>query len=157
MKKPLPFRPNVCMLVYNRDFKIWVGKRIGQETWQLPQGGADDDVSLAENATREVMEELGVEAHDLGHPMQLKATHRYTWSNPPKRFLNKFQGQEQTFWVVAFWGKDETIRVTEVEHPEFSQWRWIKAEDVLNEVEPVRRDGYRAPLAEFISWRDAHC
>ena len=153
MSTPLPYRPNVCMLLFNRKLKLWLGRRYESDIWQLPQGGVKKNVSLEENALRELEEELGVTRSDLGLPRRLKATHRYEWLNPSDHFRGKYGGQEQTFWVVPYLGKDSSIHPHDVEHPEFSEWRWIKAEELEGAVEEIRKIGYRGPLAEFIELR----
>jgi putative (di)nucleoside polyphosphate hydrolase len=141
------------MLIYNRQGQVWIGHRAGAGTWQLPQGGVEPECSLEENALREVQEELGVAPHHLGPPRQLEATHRYDWLEPARHFKGRYRGQEQTFWLIAFLGPDSAIQVTTVHHPEFSEWRWVEAEEVEEAVEDLRRPGYRAPLQEFIAFR----
>ena len=39
----LPYRPCVGIMLFNRQGKVFVGKRIDQtvEGWQMPQGGID--------------------------------------------------------------------------------------------------------------------
>lgn len=154
MARQLPYRPNVCMMVYNSQFRIWIGKRLGADIWQLPQGGVEENYTLEENARREVEEELGVSPKFLGKVLGLKATHRYEWSSAPREFWGRYRGQEQTFWCVEFTGSDESIQVWNAEHPEFSEWRWVEPEKLIESVERVRRTGYQAPLAEFVALRD---
>ena len=55
--------------------------------------------------------------------------------------------------MVPFLGQDGDINVTDVDHPEFSDWRWANPEDVEQVVEEVRRPGYRGPIQEFIELR----
>ena len=141
------------MLVYNSQGQIWIGRRRDAETWQLPQGGVEKGASLQENAVREVEEELGVARSDLGEARRLQATHRYDWVDPSQHFRGRYRGQEQTFWLIPFLGPDAAIRVKEVDHPEFSEWRWVEAEEVDAAVEEIRRSGYRGAVAEFVEMR----
>ena len=150
MSNTLPYRPNVCMLVYNRRGELWVGRRYGADTWQFPQGGVKKKLSLEENVLQELREELGVKRNLLGRPERLKATHRYDFPRTPPHWEGRYRGQSQTFWAVPFLGADHDIDVLRDSHPEFSAWKWCPPEKVLDVVEPLRREGYRAAVAEFI-------
>ncbi|TXH78517.1 MAG: NUDIX domain-containing protein, partial [Thiothrix sp.] len=39
------FRANVGIILCNCDGKVFWGKRLGQESWQFPQGGIDQGES----------------------------------------------------------------------------------------------------------------
>lgn len=146
----LAYRPNVCMLVYNRRYQLWIGERYGASTWQFPQGGVDQGSTPQDTVTRELCEELGVEPAHLGSILLLEATHRYDFLRTPARWANKWRGQEQTFWAVQFLGKDSDVDVKRHHPPEFNRWQWCSAEAVLEKVEPIRRPGYEQPVREFL-------
>ncbi len=145
----LPYRPNVCMLVYNPQRQLWIGERYGCDTWQFPQGGVKADTDLKGNVIREVCEELGLQHRHLGAIEQLQATHRYDFLHTPPRWKHRWRGQEQTFWTVEFLGQDQDIRLDRHHPQEFSRWSWCPPEEVLQRVEPIRRAGYVQPLEEF--------
>ena len=144
----LPYRSNVCMLVYNRDHQLWIGQRYGCETWQFPQGGVGRSTAL-QAVIRELREELGLRKRHLGKITSLKATHRYDFLHTPAHWRNRWRGQEQSFWAVEFLGQDQDIDLTGHSPQEFSQWAWCPLDQVLTRVEEIRRPGYTAPLQEF--------
>jgi putative (di)nucleoside polyphosphate hydrolase len=153
--KKLPFRPNVCMLVYNAKGKLFLGERKNHEAhWQFPQGGAEPEYSLRENVKRELAEELGLKRSAIGRILKLKSTHVYEWHNPPAYARGRWCGQSQTFWLVEFVGKDSDIDLDAIEEPEFSAWKWCAPRTVRRLAVPHRLPGYESPLREFEAfWR----
>ena len=61
MTSELPYRPCVGIMLFNRDGKVFVGKRIDQtvEGWQMPQGGIDKGETPRQAVLRELLEEVG--------------------------------------------------------------------------------------------------
>lgn len=146
----LPFRPNVCMLVYNQSFELWIGERFGASTWQFPQGGVNQKKPARDSVIRELREELGLRPRHLGIITPLEATHRYEFQRTPPRWQGRWIGQEQTFWAVQFLGRDDEIDLTGHHPQEFSRWEWCPTHQLLERVEPIRRPGYERPLSEFL-------
>lgn len=146
----LPFRPNVCMLVYNSQYDLWIGERFGAATWQFPQGGVNKKRPPLDSVVRELKEELGLQPHHLGTITPLEAVHRYEFQRTPPRWQGRWIGQEQTFWAVQFLGRDEEIDLTGHHPQEFSRWEWCPPGQLLHRVEPIRRPGYERPLGEFL-------
>ena len=63
ISKKLPYRKGVGMMVFNDKKKIFVGKRIDNQTaWQMPQGGVDDNEDYETAAKRELYEETGIQS-----------------------------------------------------------------------------------------------
>ena len=59
--KDLPYRKGVGIMLFNKEKKIFVGKRLdNQSAWQMPQGGVDGDENVLETAKRELQEETGI-------------------------------------------------------------------------------------------------
>ena len=57
------YRPNVGVVLFNREGKVWLGRRVnapGPNNWQFPQGGVDKGEDLYQAARRELKEETGV-------------------------------------------------------------------------------------------------
>lgn len=145
----LPLRPNVCMLLYNSKYQLFLGERYGQPgIWQFPQGGVESEESLEENVERELKEELGIESKHIGTLLKLKATNEYEFFNPPKYAKGRWRGQSQTFWAVKFEGKDKDIDVSRHDK-EFSSWKWATPAEVRTQAEPVRLPGYEKAIFEF--------
>lgn len=145
----LPLRPNVCMLVFNKEKKLFLGERHGSSgVWQFPQGGVEPNSSLQENVLRELQEEIGVPANRLNIIGALKTTNEYEWEQTPSHAIGKWRGQSQTFWLVEFFGRDEEINL-EAHEQEFMSWRWCTADEVRQMAEPKRLKGYSGALVEF--------
>ncbi len=152
MSTPLPYRPNVCMLVFNRDGDLFLGERHGEPgVWQFPQGGVDAGQSVEENVARELEEELGAARSCFSIVRQLRATHTYDFVVPRRYGEETFRGQTQTFWLVEFVGPDTAIRLDTAE-PEFMAWGWYSPAEVRRRAEPRRLLGYTAPLDEFLAF-----
>ena len=152
--KKLPFRPNVCMLVYNSQGKLFLGERRGEKGhWQFPQGGAESGYTLRENVFRELKEELGLRKRHVGSLKKLRATHQYEWRTPPGYALGRWRGQRQTFWLVEFIGDDGDIDLADFKEPEFRAWRWCSVSEVRRRAARHRRKGYEKPLREFLEFK----
>ncbi len=62
------YRPNVGVVLFRQDGKVWLGRRSstpGPYNWQFPQGGVDKGEDLHEAALRELAEETGVRSVSL--------------------------------------------------------------------------------------------
>ncbi len=144
----LPYRPNVCILLFNTEKKLFLGERKGSTgVYQFPQGGVEEGSSLEENVIREIEEETGISPSWVTVIKQLKAKHQYDFSVTPSYAEGKWRGQSQTFWLVSFTGNDSHVNLTRGE-PEFSNYLWCAPEEVRNIAEAKRRSGYEAPLEE---------
>src|SRR5947207_12798433 len=55
-------RPNVGIVLFNREGRVWLGRRVGTPepyNWQFPQGGVDEGEDLFVAALRELEERPG--------------------------------------------------------------------------------------------------
>ena len=61
-RKELPLRIGVGIVLLNHENKVFVGKRIDNpaNSWQMPQGGVDENEGFLRAAKRELEEETGV-------------------------------------------------------------------------------------------------
>ena len=152
----LPLRENVCMLLFNKEQRLFLGERQKEKgIWQFPQGGAEPHLSLEENVLKELEEELGIGRDSLRIVKRLEATHQYDFNNPPEYAVGKWRGQNQTFWLVEFLGSDAEINLENSE-PEFMAWKWCSIKEVHQLAEPKRLPGYLKPLQEFEEFLQAN-
>ena len=148
----LPYRPCVGVMLVNDDGLIFAGQRIDNPSpaWQMPQGGIDDGEKPKEAAFRELWEETGV-PRDLVQPMA-KTHHWITYDLPPdllgRVWGGKFRGQRQKWYLFRFLGADSDIRIA-TDHPEFSAWRWIAADQMIAEIVPFKRGVYEEVVRSF--------
>ncbi len=148
----LPYRPNVCLIILNKDNQIFMGERHkAPNCWQLPQGGAEPEFTLSENALREASEELGADQDCFSIIKQLTATHVYDFRVIPPFARDLWKGQSQTFWLLRYTGEDTQIDLNRY-HPEFQNWRWCAVSELLEIAENIRVEGYSKALPEIINY-----
>ena len=63
-KKQLPLRTGVGIILLNHENNVFVGKRIDnpKNSWQMPQGGVDQNENFLQAAKRELEEETGIKS-----------------------------------------------------------------------------------------------
>jgi putative (di)nucleoside polyphosphate hydrolase len=155
----LPYRPCVGQMVINAQGLVWVGRRAdipgdaeGRGTWwQMPQGGVDPGEDPVAAARRELFEETAITS------VEQLAEHStwVTYDVPPEligvAWGGRYRGQKQKWFAYRFIGTDSEINIVPSAglEREFIEWRWAKAEDLLDLIVPFKREVYRAVLAEF--------
>lgn len=145
----LPYRPCVGVMLADTRGRLFVGERIDTPgAWQMPQGGIDDGESPQEAALRELGEETGVPADLAQIVTETKDWIAYDLPHDivPRIWKGRYRGQCQKWVLVRFLGQDRDINI-EVEHPEFSRWRWMSPDDVLSHIVPFKREVYAAALS----------
>lgn len=148
----LPYRANVGVVLINRDGRIFAGRRIDSDSpaWQMPQGGIDDGEKPRKAALRELREETGV-SKDLVE-FVAKTTGWLTYDLPPellgKVWGGKYRGQRQKWFLFRFLGRDDQIDIA-TDHPEFDQWRWVAADELLDSIVPFKRAVYEQVIQAF--------
>jgi len=148
----LPYRPCVGVMLMNRDGEVFVGQRRDrdQEAWQMPQGGVDPGEDPQEAALRELWEETGVTRDKVEIVTRSKQALPYELPHElvPNIWKGRYRGQKQTWFLLRFLGEDEDVNI-ETEHPEFSEWRWLPADELVRSIVPFKRVVYEAVVAEF--------
>lgn len=150
--KALPYRPCVGIVLLNPQGLIFAGRRIDNPgpAWQMPQGGIDAGEVPRTAALRELWEETGVTA-DLVTPMAETAD--WISYDLPHELLGKvwggrYRGQRQKWFLYRYLGRDDQIRIATA-HPEFSDWCWIGANDLVAGIVPFKRTVYEQVIAAF--------
>ena len=154
MSESLPYRPNVGAALFNREGRIFVGRRADiapgvPGNWQLPQGGVDEGEDPRAAVLRELREEIGTANAEIiaEHPDW------HVYDLPPhligQAFKGRFRGQRQRWFALRFLGDDSEIRLDLDPHPEFVDWRWIDLQDLPEIAVVFKRDIYAALARDF--------
>jgi putative (di)nucleoside polyphosphate hydrolase len=135
VKKQLPLRVGVGILLLNKKNKVFVGKRIDnpEKFWQMPQGGVNTNENLTDAAKRELEEETGIKSIKV-----IKELHEWFEYYLPKKLLGKiwqgkYCGQKQKWFIMKFLGNEDEINV-KTKHPEFLEWKWIDLDKITDVV-----------------------
>lgn len=150
----LPYRPCVGVMLANQDGKIFVAQRKDRDTdaWQMPQGGVDKGEDMRDAALRELEEETSIPSHLVTIEAETAGLIPYDIPHElvPNIWKGRFRGQEQKWYLMRFHGADADVDL-ETEHPEFTNWKWMPADELVDSIVPFKRAVYEQVLAEFAS------
>ncbi|WP_068311532.1 RNA pyrophosphohydrolase [Polycladidibacter hongkongensis] len=153
------YRPCVGIMLINNSGKVWIGKRFGDKTpvddafaWQMPQGGIDEGEDAQAAALRELFEETSVRSVEiLG-----QNSGWFSYDFPPEVQFNskrgRYKGQKQRWFAMRFTGADSEINILtppDGHAQEFSEWRWVDADEVPKLIVPFKREVYQQVIAAF--------
>ena len=146
-------RPNVGVVLFNRDGLVWLGRRAGTEgpyNWQFPQGGVDEGEDYEVAARRELQEETGV----VSVRWLSRTDDWVVYDFPPeamtgRKAMRGFLGQKQKWFAYAFEGEDSEIDLNQHEQIEFDAWRWAPIDEALDAIVPFKRAAYWQVIEAF--------
>ncbi|TDQ58056.1 putative (di)nucleoside polyphosphate hydrolase [Mesocricetibacter intestinalis] len=145
------YRPNVGIVICNRKKQVLWAKRYGQNSWQFPQGGINDNESPEQAMYRELYEEVGLTKKDV---RILYASRQWLRYKLPKRLLRHDSkpvciGQKQRWFLVQLVSDEKNIDMNRTPSPEFDGWRWVSFWYPVRQVVSFKRDVYRKAMKEF--------
>jgi putative (di)nucleoside polyphosphate hydrolase len=150
------YRPNVGIVLLNGANEVFWGKRVGQHSWQFPQGGIQHGESPEEAMYRELHEEVGLLPE---HVQIIGRTRDWLRYDVPEEFLRRqtasrmqrasYRGQKQIWFLLRLTGQDSDIHLRATEHPEFDAWRWHSYWIELDSVVDFKREVYELALSEL--------
>lgn len=145
------YRANVGIILCNTGKQVFWAKRIGQRSWQFPQGGIRKE-ELPEHAMfRELTEEIGLSPE---HVEILGRTGGWLHYRLPRRLIRRHSkptciGQKQVWFLLRLLGDERNVRLDASEKPEFDHWRWVDYWYPLKAVVPFKRKVYALALREL--------
>ncbi len=145
------FRLNVGIILANQHGKLLWAKRIGQDAWQFPQGGIQQNESPVDALYRELAEEIGLTIRDV---KVLGCTQDWLYYRLPKRFIRNHCkplviGQKQKWFLLRLLTNDARVDLASNSNAEFDDWRWVNYWDPLTGVVDFKREVYTQALQEL--------
>ncbi|MCB1744432.1 MAG: RNA pyrophosphohydrolase [Gammaproteobacteria bacterium] len=145
------FRPNVGIILCNRDRQVLWARRIGQDAWQFPQGGIKAHETPEEAMYRELREELGLCREDVE---MMGATRGWLRYRLPRRYIRRHAtpvciGQKQVWFLLKLIGAEDSVQLDLTGEPEFDHWKWVSPRVPPREVIYFKRHVYRRALKEL--------
>ena len=146
----LPLRIGVGIVLLNHENNIFVGKRIDnpQNSWQMPQGGVDQNEDFIQAARRELEEETGIKSVKL-----IKALDGWLNYDLPENLLGKlwngkYRGQKQKWFIMKFVGSENEINI-KTKNAEFKEWKWIDINQLTSVVVDFKLEVYKNVVEEL--------
>lgn len=152
------FRLNVGIIIANQNDYLFWGRRLGQDSWQFPQGGIHPGETTEQTMYRELKEEVGLEPHDVSILGYTKHWLRYQL---PEQFTRQHArphlvGQKQKWFLLRLVSSDQKIRLNLSHSPEFDSWRWVPYNYPSQHVIYFKREVYRRALRELKEFLHPH-
>lgn len=144
------YRPCAGIVLLNDAGLIFAGRRIDSlsSAWQMPQGGIDPGELPRDAARRELLEETGVESVDLLLESRDWLAYDLPSEIAARKWKGRYRGQTQRWFAMRFTGNEADIDI-DAEHPEFAEWRWIEASEMVRLIVPFKQAVYRCVVEEF--------
>lgn len=145
------YRPNVGVVLFHRDGRVWYGRRAGTPgpyNWQFPQGGVDDGEDLETAARRELAEETGVTSIDLLARTEEWVAYAFPENYGGSKQARGWLGQKQQWFAFRFTGDESEIDL-EAHEVEFDAWRWGALSEAPDLIVPFKRATYEQVVAAF--------
>ena len=151
-RKELPLRIGVGIVLLNHENNVFVGKRIDNpaNSWQMPQGGVDENEDFLRAAKRELEEETGVRTVKVIKELNEWQTYDLPINLLGKLWKGKYRGQKQKWFIMRFLGKNDEINIR-TNKPEFLDWKWIKPSDLPGVAVDFKINIYKKMAKELAS------
>jgi len=144
-------RPNVGVVLFHPDGRVWYGRRAGTEgphNWQFPQGGVGGAADLRPPARRGRAEETGVTSAELIARTDGWIVYDFPADYGGSKQARGFRGQKQVWFAFRFTGDESEIDL-QAHEVEFDAWRWGDLSDAPDLIVPFKRASYEQVVAAF--------
>ena len=145
------YRPNVGIILINKENKVFWGKRVREQSWQFPQGGIKPSESPETAMFRELFEEVGLLPE---HVKILGRTRDWLRYDVPTHWVKRewrgaYRGQKQIWFLLRLVGRDNDVFLRATQQPEFDAWRWTDYWYPIDEVIEFKKIVYERALTEL--------
>ncbi len=145
------YRPNVGIILCNRNNQVFWGKRVREHSWQFPQGGINPGEKPEEAMYRELLEEIGLQPE---HVRILGRTRSWLRYDVPQHWVRRewrgnYRGQKQIWFLLRLVGRDCDVKLRTTTTPEFDAWRWSEYWSTVDYVIDFKREVYKKALREL--------
>jgi len=140
------YRRNVSIAVINNKGEFLLCERSdGDQHWQFPQGGIEQNMTAIDMVYKELEEEVGINTKQIAQLYQCPQINKYTWSKEylNKNFRNGYNGQKQNIFIAKFIGHNDDIVI---DHKEFKNYKWVSLDNIEQEIHQVRLKGLHIVL-----------
>ncbi len=146
------FRANVGIIITNRTGQVFWCRRLGQDSWQFPQGGVNDEEKVEDAMYRELYEEVGLQPKDVKILGQTKNWLRYRL---PKQLIRQHStplciGQKQKWFLLRLTADESNVNFATHEKPEFDGFQWVSYWYPARRVVAFKREVYRQAMIELL-------
>jgi putative (di)nucleoside polyphosphate hydrolase len=146
------YRPNVGVVLFHPDGRVWLGRRAHTpppHNWQFPQGGVDAGEDFEAAARRELAEETGaVSASYLGRTDGW-IVYDFPDDAAGAKAARGFKGQKQVWFAFRFDGDEAEFDLQAHHEPEFEAWRWGYLAEAPALIVPFKRAAYETVARAF--------
>lgn len=145
------YRPNVGIILSNRQGEVLWARRCGNGGWQFPQGGIKLNETPEQALYRELEEEVGLTREHVNLLGRTQDWLRYDIPPQYQRVARRthFRGQKQIWYLLRLVGTDDHVRLDACDRPEFDCWRWVSYWRPLDEIVEFKRAVYEQALREL--------
>ncbi|MDJ0833865.1 MAG: RNA pyrophosphohydrolase [Gammaproteobacteria bacterium] len=145
------YRSNVGIILSNHDGRVLWARRMGQDAWQFPQGGINEEEDAEQAMYRELWEEVGLHPDDV---RILAATNSWLRYKLPKRMVRRHSqpvciGQKQKWFLLRLTGHEQRLNLEVSEKPEFEEWKWVDYWYPIDHVVYFKKRVYRCALQQL--------
>ncbi len=151
------YRPNVGMMIINRDGRVWMGLRSHSEgmtyRMQMPQGGIDKGENPTQAVYREMREETGLHPKDVQLLAVSKKWYKYDLPESVRR-RRSIRGQRQKWFLFLLTAHEDAFNLTSDVYQEFIDYKWTPLDEVATSVVPFKQEVYQHVIDDFRPYID---
>jgi len=152
------YRPNVGIIITNRQGQVCWCRRFGQDSWQFPQGGVDEGESPQQAMYRELYEEVGLNPEDVH---LIGSTQNWLKYQLPKQLIRQNSkplciGQKQRWYLLRMLCDESKLEFNKHQKPEFDGWQWVSYWYPTRKVVSFKQEVYRKAMKELLPILASH-